>query len=52
MKLRRVEQERILQHRVVMRETRGYRSGVYTLLDVLDSERDLYASQGDLARAL
>ncbi len=52
MTLRRVEQERILQHRVVMRETRGYRSGVYTLLDVLDSERDLYATQGDPARAL
>jgi outer membrane protein TolC len=36
----------------VVRVQRGYRSGVYTLLDVLDSERDLYATQGDLARAL
>jgi outer membrane protein len=73
----------VLQHRVVMRETRGafqgvisaiervraleasqtsqqsavegrqrgYRSGVYTLLDVLDSERELFATQRDLARA-
>lgn len=83
MNLRRIEQERILQHRVVMRETRasfqgvmsaiqrvraleaslvsqesavegrtrGFRSGVYTLLDVLDSERELFTTRRDLARA-
>jgi outer membrane protein len=31
--------------------TRGYRSGVFTLLDVLDSERELYQTRRDLARA-
>jgi outer membrane protein len=83
MNLQRVKQEEILQHRMIMRETRGafqgvisaiqrvralessltsqqsavegrtrgFRSGVYTLLDVLDSERELYATQRDLARA-
>lgn len=83
MTLGRIKQEKVLQHRVVMRETRGafqgvisaiervraleasqtsqqsavegrqrgYRSGVYTLLDVLDSERELFATQRDLARA-
>jgi outer membrane protein len=83
MRLERIKQEKVLQHRVVMRETRGafqgvisaiervraleasqtsqqsavegrqrgYRSGVYTLLDVLDSERELFATQRDLARA-
>ena len=83
MTLERIKQERILQHRVVMRETRGafqgvisaiervraleaslasqesavegrqrgYRSGVFTLLDLLDSERELFATQRDLARA-
>ena len=83
MTLQRVKQEEILQHRMIMRETRGafqgvmsaiqrvraletsltsqqsavegrtrgFRSGVYTLLDVLDSERELYATQRELARA-
>ncbi|MFU8822418.1 MAG: TolC family outer membrane protein [Gammaproteobacteria bacterium] len=83
MTLNRVKQERVLQHRVVMRETRGayqgvisaiqrvraleasltsqesavegrtrgFRSGVYTLLDVLDSERELFQTRRDLARA-
>ena len=83
MTLNRVKQEQVLQHRVVMRETRGayqgvisaiqrvraleasltsqesavegrtrgFRSGVYTLLDVLDSERELYQTRRDLARA-
>ena len=83
MTLERIKQEKVLQHRVVMRETRGafqgvisaiervraleasqtsqqsavegrqrgYRSGIYTLLDVLDSERELFATQRDLARA-
>jgi outer membrane protein len=83
MTLGRVRQEQLLQHRVVMRETRGayqgvisaiqrvraleasltsqdsvvegrsrgYRSGVFTLLDVLDSERELYQTRRDLARA-
>jgi len=83
MVLRRVQEERLLQHRTVMRETRaayqgvssaiqrvraleaslasqrsavdgktrGFQSGVYTLLDVLDSQRDLYSTLRDLARA-
>jgi outer membrane protein len=83
MTFERVKQEKILQHRVVMRETRGafqgvmsaiervraleasltsqqsavegrqrgFRSGVYTLLDLLNSERELYATERDLARA-
>lgn len=83
MTLNRVKQEQVLQHRVVMRETRGayqgvvsaiqrvraleasltsqesavegrtrgYRSGVFTLLDVLDSERELFQTSRDLARA-
>ncbi|MCZ6889421.1 MAG: TolC family outer membrane protein [Gammaproteobacteria bacterium] len=76
-------EERKLQHRVVMRETRsafqtirgaisriealgaslraqesvllgkteGYRSGVNTLLDVLDAERDLYSTKREHAAA-
>ena len=76
-------EERKLQHRIVMRETRaafqgvnsairraqalndslrsqesalagrtkGYRSGVSTLLDVLDAERDLTSTRRDYARA-
>lgn len=80
---RRVQAERLEQHRAVMRETRaayqgvqsairrvqaleaslasqrsalegkerGYRSGLYTLLEVLDTQRDLYERQRDLARA-
>lgn len=83
MTLQRVRQEKVQQHREVMRgtrgafqgvisaiqrvraleasltsqesavdgRTRGYRSGVYTLLDVLDSERELFATRRDLARA-
>lgn len=83
MNYRRALEERTLQHRVVMRETRaayqgvisaisrvealgnsvlsqtsalegmttGYRAGVYTFLDVLDAQRDLYSTKRDYYRA-
>jgi outer membrane protein len=32
-------------------KAQGYRSGVHTILQVLDAERDLYAAKRDAARA-
>jgi outer membrane protein len=50
-RVRALETSLTSQDSVVEGRTRGYRSGVYTLLDVLDAERDLYATRRDHARA-
>jgi outer membrane protein len=50
-RVRALEASLTSQDSVVEGRTRGYRSGVFTLLDVLDSERELYQTRRDLARA-
>jgi outer membrane protein len=50
-RVRALEASLTSQESVVEGRARGYRSGIYTLLDVLDAERDLYATRRDHARA-
>jgi outer membrane protein len=50
-RVRALEASLTSQQSAVEGRTRGFRSGVYTLLDVLDSERELFATERDLARA-
>ncbi len=40
------------QESVLKGKTKGYRSGINTLLEVLDAEQDLYSTKRDLAQAV
>ena len=50
-RVRALEASLVSQQSAVEGRERGYRSGIYTLLDVLDSERELFSTRRDLARA-
>jgi outer membrane protein len=50
-RVRALEASLTSQESVVEGRSRGFRSGVFTLLDVLDAERELYATRRDHARA-
>jgi outer membrane protein len=50
-RVRALEASLTSQESVVEGRSRGYRSGVFTLLDVLDAERELYSTRRDHARA-